>query len=1641
MLAFGLLFLSFSSSGQYSNSWINFNQAYYKVSVSKDGIYKLTYSDLQTAGFPVNSADPRLIKLFHRGTEQAIFIQGEADATFDPSDFIEFYGRKNDGTLDKKLYKPSSVQPHSLFNLYSDTTAYFLTYSLIPPGGKRMTSFSEVNVTNIPKETFHNEQRLLLLTNSYAGGSTQNSELQYSHFDQGEGWFGAALQQNKSIDYIIDLVNNGVASEGLPQFELMLVGRDAIPHSAQIAIGPNVATLRTISNINFFGFETPVITTPINWTDIAADGRLTVRLSTGAATTNRFQLSAAYIKVTFPQSFNAPGLNEKVYHLAPNAAAKSYIEIDNPSSNLRIWDISDPDNVATIGTRLAGSALSAVVPNTTSPRNLLVSNVTSSPTLRAVSFRPIDAAIPNFLIITNRSLMKPALGYSNAVQAYAAYRASPAGGKYDTLTITVDQLYDQFNFGETSSLAIYEFMKYMVENGNPKYLFIIGKGRDIYAYSAYQRIAGSANESKDLVPSAGLPGSDMAYTAGLGGTTFEPKVPTGRLPATSATQVAAYLTKIMETEAAPIADQWKKQGLHLSGGIQANELPLFRSYVDGFKGIATGNFWGANITTIGKREFNPVQLINVADQVNKGTNLITFFGHSSPGTIDIDIGFVSDPVLGYNNPGKYPVFLINGCNAGAFFLDGAIFGEDWILAANKGARNFIAHSSFGFSNSLRSYSDLFYSVGFSDTTFIQKGIGDVQQEVAKRYLSNYGGGISSVTQIQQMVLLGDPAVKLFGTSKPDYFIDNASLSLVSLDGLPVTFQSKAFGIKIIRKNLGAVGTGPVPVRIIRTFSDNTSKTYDSIFANVANQDTIIFKVAQEVNGAGLNQFTVVIDPMNVIKETNELNNTSSFNVSIASNSTKNLFPSAFAITNKQSVNLIFQATDLISAVRDYQVQLDTASTFDSPYLKTQLVSGKVLGKISVQLLNTDSTTYYWRTKFDKPNTNESTDWNTSSFSYINAGQEGWGQLKFPQFSDNTVNGLLKDFQERKLKYLETLTSVSVTTYGSANPTPGTNASIKINNVEYNIGSQGQPCRANTINFVAFNKNTAVPYAGLPFNFQDARTCGREPQLINSFLLSELETGLNDDLSSYVDAIQQSDSIVIFSIGNPGYQFWSNNVKTKLGNFGISVSQLSLLQDGEPVIIFGRKGSAVGSAKLIRASVAPLNAQVLSVDKTISGRFSTGTMKSTVIGPAKSWIRLIDQVTQVGATDQFSFSLYGLSLLGAETLLQENITGNLDLAFINPQAFPYLKIEFKMQDPVNLTAIQLRKWMVQYESVAEGILVYKGSVTPQTIREGQSFSSQYGFVNISEKSFPNLLKVNTDIFNKMKGTTSSSTFTINPPSPGDTTNFSITIDSKAKVGLNNVTVFVNPKVLPELYYDNNILTLSDYLTVNGDATPPVLNVTIDGRVLRNNDFVSGSPKILIELQDENLFLLKSDTVGMNIFLKGPCGVNTCSFLPIYFNGSDVTWSPASASQSFRVNFNPQSLLPGTYTLRVSGIDASGNASGAQPYEIDFEVSATTTLALNTVYPNPSNANFYFNFVLSGNTLPDAFSLVIYSLSGKEVGDFSMSDVQSFIIGSNELRWNGTDAAGNLLPNGMYVYKLSISANGKNAMQQGKLALFR
>ena len=80
----------------------------YKITLSAEGIYRLTGTDLAGAGLDVAAMDLSRIRLYHLGGETAIYIYDQdGDDTLDAADYILFYGRAVDGAYAK--YTGSNV--------------------------------------------------------------------------------------------------------------------------------------------------------------------------------------------------------------------------------------------------------------------------------------------------------------------------------------------------------------------------------------------------------------------------------------------------------------------------------------------------------------------------------------------------------------------------------------------------------------------------------------------------------------------------------------------------------------------------------------------------------------------------------------------------------------------------------------------------------------------------------------------------------------------------------------------------------------------------------------------------------------------------------------------------------------------------------------------------------------------------------------------------------------------------------------------------------------------------------------------------------------------------------------------------------------------------------------------------------------------------------------------------------------------------------------------------------------------------------------------------------------------------------------------------------------------------------------------
>ena len=1615
--------------GQYENDWIDYSQEYFKIKIVQNGFYRVTATQLEGQGFPTSSVPSARLQLFRKGEEVAIQVNSSAGIL----NYFEFYGEKNNGEVDTELYLDPDFQPHTEYSLFTDTATYFLTWKLTAENGKRM-AFSALNdPTGLSAETFHMNESIELGTSSYSSGLKfgSGSSFALSDYDNGEGWTGAFRSKGAFEDYSFNL--SDVSLESNPVLELALVGGNSLAHNVDVLVGPSTESLRNIGNIQFSDRTTTQQTFDFLQTDIHADGTLIARVNTTGFDGASDRVSTALVRVLHPQTFNLGTAENKIFDLQPIVpSTRAYVQIATiNAAGTSIYDITDPYDQIRLSTTNFSNRLDCIVSGSATNRTILaVTNFNSVADIQTASFHPVSDT--DFVIITHPQLRQVTSDGLDPIQAYINYRSSLAGGNVSSQAVSIFQLFDQFNYGDASPAAIRHFAKYLFETGSPESIFLVGKGRttpkNFYRTTAHSTVN---------IPTYGDPGGDLLFTRGLGSDPMQIDIPIGRLNAFTSEDVKAYLDKVKEQESRSFDDLTLKNILQLSGGQSASELSLFRSHLNSFSSVLENDFLGGKAINYGKETSEAVEVIDVVGEVNAGLGFITFFGHSSGTVSDIEIGRVSDPRFGFANPGKYPMMLVNGCNAGDIFGTNFTFGEDWMNTPNLGAVAVIAHAFFAYSANLKRWSDIFYKVAFAEDESFGWSIGDIIQRVSNRYIATFGSGSFAQTQVFQILLQGDPMLKVFGAESPDYEVTNEDISVTSLDGDQVFAIQNEFQIQMIVRNYGKTVTDSLLVQVRRTLPQGTTIETFQNFKRVLREDTLTLTLYNEngVEVAGTNTFEVFLDHTNSVDELNEGNNYAFIEAQIFKGNTTNLSPPNYAVQSNLDISFYWQPTDLFEPSRSYFLEIDTTSTFNSTYLKSLTSSGEQLLKMDVNFSQDnlpDSTVIFWRTRFENPQNTEEQEWENSSFTFIENVEEGWGQFSSGQFVEDQMTGIAYGTNDEDWDFVTTDSPIDVITFGSN--FLGFNYDdlrVLANGIDYLVTSNtiDPRCRTNTINALVFDKESTNPYRPISINKADVfnnLVCGRLPQMVYNLTEKEVIES-NARLEQLISLMSTGDHILLFNIGSVNYSNWDSDVLTALENVGVSNALVGSLIDGQPVIILGKKGDSPGSATAVLSdgSVNPLDQQSVQMLNNVAGSFTSGKLTTDLIGPAKSW-NSFEFILNENPEDISSIRVIGVQNDATEVTLLQNLRGDvLDLSSVDASMYPRIKLEFSFEDDTHLTPAQLGFWMVNYDLPPEGILLTEKTES-KIIQEGQTVDKKYSFFNYSSIDFTDSLDVNVTLRSNSSGNSVGQDFRIGAPLAGDTTDFEITISTIGQTNLNSLFTMVTP-MEKEQYAFNNQVNIDGAYDIQGDETNPIIEVTIDGEYVMNGDIISPNPTIVIRMKDDNTFLLKNDTLGMDIQWKMNC--EGCVYERINFTDPSISFVHATENSDFEITFTPGSLEDGTYSLSTQARDESGNPSGDQPYELEFEVVTTSSITHFYPYPNPFSTQTRFVFTLTGSTLPDRIKIQIMTISGRIVRELNQNEIGPIKIGNNitEYAWNGTDEFGDQLANGVYFYRVLIESD--------------
>ena len=968
----------------YGNEWIEYDQSYYKIQVTEDGIYRISGQKLASAGVPSGTISASEYQIFHLGKEIPIYVSTTGSLT--DSDYISFVGKKNRTELESYLFQDPSEILNPNYSLFTDTSAYFLTWKS-GVSGIRYNSM-ENDTINHPAPKPYFLRKLEKNFNTYWAKKEYGSGSKFSHFDTAEG-FATYLKTSHSQTF--NPISPYLAGPAA-LIDVRYAGR-GLDHHQEIRINDNL-----ITTDEFSGWAVRSLTFDLSASELSGNVSFKMKgLVNGNNKVDRARL--AYLSLTYPQEFDFEGKDQFAFSLESMNA--QYLEISNFDLTQGTPILYDYANSQRYEGKINGNLVVFSLPQTNIKRALVlvagdagfeVGDVSS------ITFIDYASANSDYLIVSNARLFDDGNGH-NYVQDYAAYRSSIAGGSYAPLIVDIQQVYDQFGYGiQRNPIGIRNMVQWAVrEWENARFLYLIGKGRTYNDIRTSDKL--TAAESTMFVPTFGVPGGDNLFVT----SNYDPspRLAVGRLAATKGSDVGLYLEKIRLQEysqlhgSQTIGDQsWKKRVIHLGGGSDAALQANIKNKLNGLGNIITNNLYGVEVASFFRAGTDPVQESNserIFKLINDGVSLITFFGHSSTGTLDLDI----DNPEKYDNSGRFPLIVSMGCYSGNIFSEGTGISERFVFYENKASIGVLASSGLGYVSSLDQFITKFCD--YVGNEHYGKTIGEILQVVKTDFKTSTSGlGLLR----DQYTLHGDPAVKLSFAEGPDYVVSKD----VVFSPQVIDSQVDSFSVRFSIINLGKGIEDSIDIVVRHVFPDGQVENIKKLkIATPKYKKEILLKfVNPGKQGVGKNRLFVKLDVSGLVEEwpspAAEMNNDliSSIGVEGASffifdNSAKPVWPYDFSIV-KKSPTLVASTTDPLAKERRYKFEIDRVETFDSPAKSSTFLTQKGgLLKWKLNITMEEGAVYYWRVSPDSLSVEEGFLWANSSFVYLSNSDPGWNQ--------------------------------------------------------------------------------------------------------------------------------------------------------------------------------------------------------------------------------------------------------------------------------------------------------------------------------------------------------------------------------------------------------------------------------------------------------------------------------------------------------------------------------------------------------------------------------------------------------------------------------------------------------------------------
>lgn len=1577
-----------------TGNWFNISSPYLKIGTYEDKIYRISKQSFDKAGISISGIDPQTFKLLQNGAEVPITVFAQTPGSFGSSDYIEFYGHKNYETVSDRIINPDSLPYNNYLNPFSDTVYYFLTWGNGQGLRTKVAAVAPISSADTVKyysDFIHYEPNTVFQEIENDVTLSQDP----TKLNR-KAWFAGFLFS--SGNYAATLTNLLPGKMAAVYTRVCSAGSNYSKNAHTVAVGlrknPSVSsdTLMYIAGTQTFDKGGRAVIGGNISTDSLTSGSNSLRIRNYENGSSVNYLVVDWYEIEYPRTLAAQndsllfGIRDSLSYDLRNIKVAN---VASTADSLILYRIS-PVYAKLTGFIKSGTNLIFSDSIGTGSQYCLTSvkKIKEPSILKNKHFaglRTVHKA--DYIGITHSSLLNAAKNYLGFINSNYSV---------DTVLINVEDIFDEFSYGNPEPAAIKAFLKAAFQNWQspkPSYVCLLGTGS--YDYKGYWASSHSYSTGLNLVPTFGEPVSDTWYTMWDENAPQIQQMLIGRIPSKNEAQLNYYLQK-HQNYLNQRFNIWNKRALFFSGGDSGDSLQLaetksvndfiIRNYARTPRlYLLADHFYKTyNPST----NFGPYSASYIRNSIELGGIFISYIGHSGTRTWDNSI---ADPNQLLNSSNKSSLVTDFGCSTAKFAEpDVDSFGG---LFINEGQTiAYIGNTSLGFSSTTLMVPQFFYGKILQDTiNRISMAHFSAKQKMFNELGSTGSYRIFSMTN----TLLGDPIINLALPNKPNLAIAPSDITMLSQTP---TDQDDSTGLKVHYHNFGLSSNDSVSIKVSHTYPHNGIETTVSRIYRVKVpelEDSLSFKVLT-MSAAGQHTVTVQLDAENTLNEMYKDDNTQSATFYVSSLSLKLIGKEYFDASTTPSASILNAAAATGSTVPQVITQYDTTKSFLSP-VQFSTPADTFFTRLNFNSLQSNKR--YWARFRSSQN---DTSWG-EVFSLYKSSQNASMYLEdSASFSGLSQSGVLfKNGMRLSIDSIHILIKSGggyYTKYGS------------INNNENDLlpNSFGWGMGIAVIDPVTFKADTAV-------NFDYGGNNALVPKL-----------------SQFIDAIPTGKIVAMCVIddGNLGgaYRDTLINAIKKIGG-----SKISSISFRAPWLIFGRKGAAPGTVP--EKLETPYFQGLLTFDTLLtvnhsSGNFvtqeisKTGKLRSLTLNaqiPSGAAVKVRPVITTKADDTEtlpdltFSGSQADLTSISMDTL--KSVRFLTELIMAPDGSTPVVSSESVQFDGLPELGINYQSVNLSQESVASAdTLVFgKQAYINATISNAGNHISDSVKVTIVEK--PSNVLIDSRVL---------------PPIPAESRiTYQVPYTISSGDAQRQLIFTVDADSRNTEYYEGNNIYSRPFI-VGADTTgKPVVQVYSDDKKIYDGDFVTASPRIRIELTDPSYEIIDTNYVKNTETFKILLD-NTA----IPYNDSRLKYTFQDVNPRMTVLFTPE-LTDGTHALKVTAIIPSLTDT----ISLKRTLNVNRNLQLINVYnyPNPFNQKTNFTFVLS--TVPEELTIRIYSISGRLLKVIKRNADELNVGFNKSIEWDGRDEDGDIIANGVYLYKVVLKKDGKSETTTNKLAIVR